>query len=157
MALELAILCNIPPKIVLLNSNFWADSEEKKHDRNRVIEVVKTSKSFFIKEVIPGLFENPLHYQKEVELLIEDALEMTSKSIADASAAMRDRTDFSSSKLIKNISVIQGEADRLIPLVKMLALQKELGFELTVIKNAGHMAHIENTEACYKSIASFIE
>lgn len=157
VALELAAYYSKPPKIVLLNSNFWADSEEKKHDRNRVIEVVKTSKSFFIKEVIPGLFENPLKHHKEVELLIEDALEMSSKSIADASAAMRDRKEFSKSDCVKNIHVIQGEFDRLIPLEKMLTLQKELGFELTIIRNAGHMAHIENTEECYKSIASSIQ
>ena len=52
--LELARLQLID--LVLVHSNFWADSPQKKADRNRVIEVVEQSHLFFIKQAIPNLF-----------------------------------------------------------------------------------------------------
>lgn len=156
VALELMQMLAKKPKIILLNSNFWADSEAKKLDRNRVIEVVNSAKSFFIKEVIPGLFGDPMLHKHAVDELIQEALEMSSKSIADASAAMRDRNDYSNADFVSELCIIQGEFDRLIPLDVMENLQKTHNFQLNVISKAGHMAHIENTEECMQALKGFL-
>jgi alpha-beta hydrolase superfamily lysophospholipase len=54
VGLELAKLTQI--NLTLLHSNFWADSLEKKIDRDRVVDIVKNKKEFFISEAIPNLF-----------------------------------------------------------------------------------------------------
>ena len=45
-------------KVILLNSNFWSDSEQKKKDRVRVADIAFKAKSILINESIPNLFEN---------------------------------------------------------------------------------------------------
>jgi pimeloyl-ACP methyl ester carboxylesterase len=146
VALELIQILDSHTKCILLNSNFWDDSEQKKQDRNRVIDVVNHNKDFFIREVIPGLFSNPMFFQQAVNDLISEACTMSVKAITDSTAAMRDRKNNSELTKHHEIHVIQGEFDALIPYDYVLEMQKEFPFNIHLIPNAGHMAHIESSE-----------
>jgi len=53
VALELVKLHQACKRVVLLNSNFWEDSPQKKLDRKRVAELVMQKKDHFIIEAIP--------------------------------------------------------------------------------------------------------
>jgi pimeloyl-ACP methyl ester carboxylesterase len=138
-------------KIVLMHSNFWEDDEQKKSDRNRVIQVVKSNKSFFIKEAIPNLFLEEVRTTDFVQELIKEALLIDKTSIIFYSEAMRDR--LSNEKHFvdhnKNFHIVQGEMDKIVPKEKMNMYQIINYHE---INNAGHMGHFENQ----KEIANFL-
>ena len=53
----LELLNLMPIELILLHSNFWKDSKNKKTDRNRVIEVVLKNHKLFVQEAIPALFD----------------------------------------------------------------------------------------------------
>lgn len=159
--IALSIAKHLPHRIItcgLLNSNFWSDSEEKKIDRTRVVEIVKKNKNIFINEAIPRLFHNHLNYQNEIASLIQDAKRMTSEAISFASIAMRDRednTDLMNDSNQPQIYLIQGDNDKTIPLDLMYdrLLDKK---KVTVIANSGHMSHIEQSEQVISVLISKI-
>lgn len=131
--------------LILLHSQPWADSETKKKDRNRVIELVKTKAVFFIREAIPALFAYPNEHKKSIQAYCKIAERMDPQAIAWTTAAMRDR--LSTVETLTNnanrTSVIQGQLDPLIPNSKMQAFCKEVGITYYEIPNCGHMSHEE--------------
>jgi len=137
-------------KVVLLNSNFWADSEQKKKDRLRVAEIAYKAKKVFINEAIPNLFGQVELFQNEIEALKEEAMKINPESIAYAALAMRQREDYTQ-KIAQNPSdffIIHGDLDRLVTTEFLLKQTNSLFREksenqLFIIKEAGHMAHIE--------------
>lgn len=140
-------------KVVLLNSNFWADSEQKKKDRLRVAEIAFKAKKVFINEAIPNLFGKVELFKTEIEALKEEAMKIESESIAYAALAMRVRKDFSEliSAQPSDFFLIHGDLDRLVTthfLQEQVStlLQERTNSQLFIIENAGHMAHIEASE-----------
>jgi len=145
VALEVQAISSNCEKVVLLNSNFWSDAPEKRNDRRRVAQIVQNSKNLFLSEAIPNLFTDPVKCEKAIEDLLIEAKRISSNGIAYASIAMANRFDFS--KEIRegkmNISVIQGEIDRIVPMEKM---NMEICADVPYYKlpQTGHMSHIEN-------------
>ncbi len=140
-------------KVVLLNSNFWADNEQKKKDRVRVAEIAFKAKKVFINEAIPNLFGQVELFQNEIEVLKEEAMKIEPESIAYAALAMRQRKDYS--KMIAenptDYFIIHGDLDRLVTTEFLTEQTKpifkeQLANHLFIIKEAGHMAHIETSE-----------
>jgi pimeloyl-ACP methyl ester carboxylesterase len=133
-------------KVILLNSNFWADNEQKKKDRVRMADIAFKAKKILINEAIPNLFGNPADFKEEIDKLKSEAMEMSSEAIAYASLAMRERSDFSEevNSNPADYFIIHGENDRLIPLKDITSKTKDQS-QLYFIPNAGHMAHIENS------------
>lgn len=147
VALQLAKTNPNVGKICLLNSSFWEDSEAKKSDRNRVIELVKTHKNHFLNEAIPGLFAHPRLHTDFIQQLINEAAAMEVEAIAYATQAMRDRVGseaFVESNPSK-IKIIQGELDKAIPLELMLQKIQHLPLDISILKGIGHMSHVEAT------------
>ena len=138
-------------KVILLNSNFWSDSEEKKRDRIRIADIAFKAKRIFIQESIPNLFANPENRKKEIEELKSEAMQMSSEAIAYASLTMRERGDFSTefNSNPKDYYLIHGIQDRLLQtsVIKSKIQHKE---QLFLIQNAGHMAHIEDSNKVYE-------
>jgi pimeloyl-ACP methyl ester carboxylesterase len=136
-------------KVVLLNSTFKADSEQKKRDRVRVADLALQAKNLFIQEAIPRLF---YRFDKEeivVKNLIEEAKQMDGQAIAYAALAMRERrdafhllADFSA-----DIFIIQGKYDPLISSECMLEDMVCYPKQLIVIEDVGHMSHVENPKS----------
>lgn len=139
-----------PIKLTLVHSNFWADNIEKQKDRNRVIEVVKTKKSFFINEAIPNLFyrKNIKKCEPDIQQLIKKASNIPARQIIASTKGMRDRKD--NSHLLKqhHINIIQGQHDPIIPenTIKhhLMGLNKEKNYY--TIKGVGHMSIWEDKQ-----------
>lgn len=146
VALELNKISKSVRKIVLLNSNCWDDPSAKKIDRMRVAEIVFKSKRLFLNEAIPNLFLNPEEHQSEISQLIDEADNMFPEAIAYSSKAMANRANLCNFLLdhIEKTYVIQGEGDRIVSLNQMLDTLKDHRENLFVLRNTGHMAHIEN-------------
>lgn len=145
-------------KVILLNSNFWEDSGEKKKDRIRVADIVLKSKNLFIQEAIPGLFYRHDRKGKIVQDLIKETQKIDAHAIAYSTLAMRNRQNYRD-LLIKKPSdflLIQGEKDPLISLDKMISEIEEIEIELNIVENSGHMSHIEAPEKTIQLITKFL-
>lgn len=131
-------------KVVLLNSNFWDDNEQKKKDRLRVADIAFKAKQIFINEAIPNLFGNTAPFETIISALKNEASQMLPEAIAYAALAMRVRKDYT--KMVHenptDYFVIHGNLDRLVDVETM---QNKFPFATNrfFIENAGHMAHIE--------------
>lgn len=134
-------------KVILLNSNFWSDNEQKKKDRIRIADIAFKAKRILIQESIPNLFGNPEKFLVEIEKLKSEAMHITSESIAFASLAMRERSDFSIdfNANSKEYFLIHGANDRLIETSQVTSKIKN-NSQFFLIPNTGHMAHIESTQ-----------
>jgi len=157
IGLEMMKLNSNVRNLMLLNSNFWADTDEKKKDRVAVADLVWKQKSLFLKTAIPNLFFAPASHTLTVKAIIEEGERLDSFGIAYASLAMRNRIDFSQfvAKNIEKIMVIQGVND---PIVKVDVMQKAVPRDLNVIylENCGHMSHFEQTDAVTQALVQFM-
>jgi 2-succinyl-6-hydroxy-2,4-cyclohexadiene-1-carboxylate synthase len=147
--------CN---KLVLLNSNFWQDSELKKEDRKRVVSIVNKNKNLFLYEAIPNLFSNPENHDSEIKSIIKTAKTMHAETIGLVSMAMAERNGFEQvlPNLEERLLIVQGEFDSIVPKEKMEeALSLLSAIEVKYVKS-GHMAHIEETEITQDVILNFL-
>jgi pimeloyl-ACP methyl ester carboxylesterase len=141
--------------LILLNSNCWSDSEQKKQDRLRVASFVHQAKSHFIREAISNLFSNPQEQVQVIEALIKEANCMTPEAIAFAALAMRERTDFTEfvNAHPEKFTFIHGKLDRLVSVEELQA--KITGPSIHLL-DCGHMAHVEASEEVLRILASSI-
>lgn len=147
-------------KLILLHSNFWDDSPEKKADRDRVINIVRRGTELFVREAIPGLFapNNLPKCIKDVEKLVSRALQIPANEVAAATAGMRDRKANYDLMNTKDVSVIHGELDPIIPTD---LLESELGKlkkrpPMVTLPGCGHMSIWENRTALMEAIDHLI-
>lgn len=145
-------------KVVLLNSNFWTDGEQKKKDRVRVASLVLKAKNLFIQEAIPHLFHDTIKHEETILSLIKEAKKMEASAIAFSSLAMRNRTDFSThiEENPRDYLFVHGVLDRLIEVEEYR--RKTIAFpeQLYLIDGAGHMSPWENPSEVMKGIKSVL-
>jgi pimeloyl-ACP methyl ester carboxylesterase len=142
-------------KLILLNSNCWSDSEQKKQDRLRVAAIVQKAKYHFVREAIPNLFSNPESHPHFIKDLVKEANEMTPASIAFAALAMRERTDFTSfvNAHPEQFIFIHGKRDRLVSVDE---LEAKIKGPRIYLLDSGHMAHVEASEELMGIMASVL-
>jgi pimeloyl-ACP methyl ester carboxylesterase len=142
-------------KMVFLNSNCWADNEQKKKDRERVAQIAFKAKHIFIQEAIPNLFGTTENFQSDISQLKSEALKLTSASIAYAALAMKERKDYTSwvQETPDKFLFIHGELDRLVATQELI--ERVFPAEVKVIPEAGHMAHIEHSMTVTELLAEF--
>lgn len=155
VALELAKIGHVE-KLVLLNSNFWEDSIQKKKDRDRVVNIVQKSKDLFIQEGIKGLFAFPENYENEINTLVSWAKVIPIEGIVYATHAMKNRVNHLQicTELGEKLLVIQGEKDQSTPLSSMLELLPTLN-QLYIIPEVGHMSYIESPKLVLQKLTYF--
>jgi pimeloyl-ACP methyl ester carboxylesterase len=156
VALEIKRQMPVCRKVVLLNSNFWADGEQKKKDRVRVASLVLKAKNLFIQEAIPHLFHDIKKHEKTILSLVKEAKKMEASSIAFSSLAMRNRTDFSThiEENPRDYLFVHGVLDRLIEVEEYRIKTAEFPEQLCLIDGAGHMSPWENPTAVMSCIKS---
>lgn len=144
-------------KVVLLNSNFWEDSESKKRDRIRVADIALKAKDILINEAIPGLFYRHGRSESFVKELVSEAKQMKGEAIAYSSLAMRNRSDKRSvvKKNANDLLIIQGKFDPLISPEKMQDELKSNEVLMMVFEKSGHMAHFEEPQKLKEVLIDF--
>lgn len=145
-------------KVVLLNSNFWEDSESKKSDRLRVAEIVSKNRLLFIREAIPNLFVSKDERKEQIVDLIQEASIMNKHAIIYATLAMRNRENKISviEKCPEDFLIVQGVLDSIIPMQTMEQKTSGIPVYVNYLKDVGHMAHIESTEIVREILAVFL-
>jgi len=158
VGLELMRLREI--NLTLVHSNFWEDSDVKKKDRNRVIEVVKKNKNLFLSESIPNLFaaENRKKCDLIINELITKSIAIPANEISAATAGMRERKSAYDLMNQYKISIIQGASDSGIPITLLVSECKKLKQTPTIyiIENCGHMSIWEQPYSLINHLLSAI-
>ncbi|MFM1875157.1 MAG: hypothetical protein RL266_894 [Bacteroidota bacterium] len=162
VALELARI--YPQRIahlVLFHSTAYADSEARRLDRERVIELVQRSKSVYVKTVIPTLFADGSReaLQEEIRNIAAKASRFSEQGIIANIRGMIERSpgldvlEFGPFKKL----LLHGEFDSIIPTSDMekLALLNE-NIMLKTISGIGHMGHLEAPHVCLDAIQTFL-
>lgn len=146
-------------QLILLHSNFWADNENKKKDRDRVIDLVKTKKNQFIQEAIPNLFfkENVKDLEAEIYMVVKEAQNTTLQGVIEATKAMRDRPA-NYDVLMPDDVIIHGDQD---PIIATSVLEKELeklkaNPIIYTLDECGHMSTWEQPEALNITLNSIL-
>jgi pimeloyl-ACP methyl ester carboxylesterase len=148
--------------LCFFHSTAMADSEEKQENRERAIKVVKANKQTFIQAAIPMLFSEPNreHCKKEIAIATKQA-QITNKSgVIYSLTAMKNRLDHR--KLIEKqsskVCYILGDSDPVLPLPAMLPESKlVIKDNWIVLKDCGHMSHLEKPTLALKSLSGVIE
>lgn len=147
--------------LVLFHSTAFADSESKRQDRDRVIELAKRNKLIYIKAVIPSLFADQARNRlsEDIEKLVDRANQFTVQGIVANLQGMKDRADRSG--VLKNGDfkklIIHGELDSVISLSDMHKLEALAPMiKLELVSSIGHMGHLESPDECFALIDNMI-
>jgi pimeloyl-ACP methyl ester carboxylesterase len=146
----------------LFHSHALADSEEKKMNREREIDLVRSGKkSLIINTNIPRTFanDNIIKLAAEVERAKDIALNTKDEGIICALHGMKSRPD--RQRVLKESSVpvmiIAGRKDNNIPFgiyEQHFSLAKQT--EILILEDSGHMGFIEEEEKSLNGIAKFL-
>jgi pimeloyl-ACP methyl ester carboxylesterase len=141
----------------LFHSTALADSEEKKANRNKVIEfVTRNGVKPYIETFAPGLFHDKesRHIEKAKEMMNE----ATPEALTAYLAAMRDRSDQTVllARYPRPVLLLAGKKDEVIPVESVEKLSKlpQKG-TFTVLDDAAHMGMLESPEKSAREITKF--
>lgn len=146
----------------LLHSTAFADSEEKKQNRLRGIQLIGDYGGYsFLKNTIPNLFSSNFKQQfpEQIEVLIEASKQFSNEALQQYSFAMMNRLD--STDVLKGSKVpvlfILGTEDIAVPLNDVLQQTKmpECSY-IHVLNNVGHMGMLEATDSVNTYLLQFI-
>jgi pimeloyl-ACP methyl ester carboxylesterase len=136
--------------LCMFNSTAAADAEQKKADRLRSIEIVKSNHELFIKMSVPNLFFNQKKYIKEIEKTLKIAIKTPKQGIIAAINGMMQRP---SREIILKFSqfpvfYVIGKNDNVVHYevaIKQCELAKEHSYYLS--EKGSHMCFFEDEEA----------
>jgi pimeloyl-ACP methyl ester carboxylesterase len=157
----LSMVKQMPEKfsgMCLFHSTPYPDSDDRKSNRNRVIEFVKKNGvDPFIDTYVPGLFFGKKH--SAIPGVYKIARRTSEKALLAYTSAMRDRP--SSIDLLKEFEkpllTIAGDNDNIISVESA----REFGHlakksALHILENAGHMGMFEQPEEAIEVLSDFI-
>ncbi len=149
---------NYCDEIILINSHPFADDPVKILQRKAALLIVSRNKDRYCTLLIPNLFIHPERHPEEIKTLIKEAKEMTEEGIIAAVKGMMSRADYQSFLKQKSIkcSYILGAQDEIIPHPEII----EKVFPdspVFILKDAGHMSHIEDWENCKNSLEKLLD
>lgn len=147
--------------IGLFNSSAFEDSEDKKENRNKLIQFIDNNGvAPFLKTFVPSLFYPPTskHYQHIIDEIEKDGLSIKPESVMRYAAAMRDRGDGTDllKKYPEKIMLIGGENDQNVPIEKTKEMAVYLPVDHTfILPESAHMSLFEQSQLCYDAIRQF--
>lgn len=143
----------------LFHSTAFADSEERKASRNKVIEFVEQhGVEPFIRSFIPPLFS---HQQAPyVQAVVDLALTTPKETLIAYTAAMRDRPDHTDvlQGFAGEILFVAGEKDTVVP-VQSIEKQVVISKSPTLVRlsASAHMGMFEEPAAAAASLRKFFQ
>ncbi|MBL0884450.1 MAG: alpha/beta hydrolase, partial [Chitinophagaceae bacterium] len=146
----------------LIHSTAFADSEEKKSNRLRGIEMMHTYGGFaFLKNTIPNLFGTSFkkNHPEIIEALIEKSASIPTSSLQAYYYAMMQRPNRTAVLQGNPLPVlfVLGTEDVAAPLNDVLQqMHLPLNSYIHILDGIGHMGMLESTERIYQNIDAFI-
>ncbi|GAB5398617.1 MAG: alpha/beta hydrolase [Aureisphaera sp.] len=145
--------------LVLLNSTTYADSQERKIQRERALQFMGKEKDTIISLAITNLFSTEARskYSKEIEGMKKEALQFPTQGITAAIRGMKDRKD--RTQVLKSFSnnktIVCGSTDPIVPLSISEKMARETGADFKILEGS-HMSWLENRAEIVKML-HFIE
>jgi pimeloyl-ACP methyl ester carboxylesterase len=146
----------------LFNSAAFADTEEKKENRNKLIGFIEENGvAPFLKTFVPSLFYPPTahNFASLIQQITEDGLSIVPNAVTYYAAAMRDRQDSIAllKKYHQKILLIAGEHDQNVPLEKTIKMAQYLPEDqVHIMPDSAHMSLFEQSRLCCDAIRSFV-
>jgi pimeloyl-ACP methyl ester carboxylesterase len=147
--------------LCLFHSTSYADSEQKKKDRDKAIRAVKNSYPIYLRLTIKNLFNtrNLKYLKKEIRFTQQIARKTLKRGVVAALEGMKNRQ---SRDVVLHfadypILFIIGKYDNLLPMQTLLdqaSLTKQK--HVLLLENSGHMGFMEETTLCLKHLKRFI-
>jgi pimeloyl-ACP methyl ester carboxylesterase len=148
-------------RLVLFHSTSFADSAEKKLNRDKVISFIeRNGLELFMDSFVNPLFAeaNRERCNADIDFLIAEGKKCNQDAVIETIKAMRDRKD-SSAVLVsfsKPILMIIGQDDIAVPIQDSLKQSEFSGtIQALVLKNCGHMGLFEKPTTCITRIKEF--
>jgi pimeloyl-ACP methyl ester carboxylesterase len=146
--------------LCLFNSTSYADSEEKKKEREKVIRLVKKEHRHYVSEVVTSLFapENISKIPDEVEKVKRIAAKISRQSIINSLEGMKERK---SRDLIFKFAefpvlFIVGKKDGVINYETMYSQMALCKYpSVLMLENSGHMSFYESPKETIKELELF--
>ncbi len=152
---------NMLSGLSLFHSSPFADTEEKKQNRNSEIELLKKGeKEQLLDSHMRKIFatENVEKFPKKIIKLKERAQKPQTDFIISVIEGMKNRTD--KTQVLKNTSLpvqyIIGAKDNFISMDILDKIQLPILSEIVVLENSGHMGMYEEKKKSAKVIQDFI-
>lgn len=146
--------------LVLVNASSRADSDERKINRDRAIQVVKKNAKTFVSMAINNLFTDEAReqFQDQIDIIREEALQTSVQGIVASLEGMKIRNDrevllhfgpYSKLVVTGNLDVIASEEE---------ILDETKDADVTThILNCGHMAPLEKESELIQILHSFLK
>ncbi len=146
--------------LCLFNSTSYADSEEKKKDRDKVIRLVKKEHRHYVSEVVTSLFapENIGKLPNEVEKVKKIAGKISRQSIINSLEGMKERKNREMILRFAEFPVlfIIGKKDSVINYETMYAQMALCKYpSVIMLENSGHMGFYEAPKESLKALELF--
>lgn len=147
--------------LCLYHSTAYPDSEEKKADRLRAIQLVKASKTVYTKTTIRNLFasKNLKYLSDEIAFATGIAKSTGKRGIVAALHGMRDRPgrDIILGMVSYPVMMVIGEHDNVLP-ASVLLEQAQLIRNRTVLhlEHDGHFGFLESPRQSNKALRAFL-
>jgi pimeloyl-ACP methyl ester carboxylesterase len=146
--------------LCLFNSTSYADQEEKKKDRDRVIRLVKKEHKHYVAEVVTSLFapENIAKIPNEIEKVKRIADTISKQSIINSLEGMKERK--SRDLILKfaeyPVLFIIGKKDSVINYETMYSQMGLCKYpSVLMLEDAGHMGFYEAPKETVKEVEQF--
>jgi pimeloyl-ACP methyl ester carboxylesterase len=147
--------------LCLFHSTSYADSEQKKKDRDKAIRAVKNSYPIYVKLTIKNLFntKNLSHLKKETRFTQQIARKTSKRGVVAALEGMKNRhsRDVVLHFARYPVLFIIGRYDNILPMQSLLDQAELCEYKhILLLENAGHMGFLEEPVLCLKHIKRFI-
>lgn len=147
--------------LCLFHSTAYADSEEKKKDRNRAIKLVKADKRVYTKSTIQNLFatKNIKYLKDEISFATKIAQSVSKQGAVAALEGMKDRPnrDMILGLVDYPIMMVIGELDNVLPYNSLLEQSETIRKKhLLFLEHDGHMGFLESPALVNQSLRKFL-
>ena len=147
--------------LCLFHSSAYADTDEKKKDRLRAINLVKASKTVYTKNTVRNLFatKNLKYLKEEITFAAEIAKGTSKRGIIAALHGMRDRPgrDLILGLVEYPIMMVIGEQDNVLPYESLLEQSNMIkNKHILYLEYDGHFGFLESPKLCNKELRKFL-
>jgi pimeloyl-ACP methyl ester carboxylesterase len=142
----------------LFHSTAYADDENKKLNRTKVMEfVAKNGTPPFVQTLIPSLFSTPNN--RNIEPILEEASQTNPKTVIGYARAMRDRADMTKVYPVFRHPILffAGMKDSVIPPESITKQAAEARDEkIFYLEDVAHMGMLESPAATQSMLLDFL-
>lgn len=147
--------------LCLFHSTAYADSDEKKADRLRAINLVRSNKTVYTKTSIRNLFatKNLKYLAEEISFATKIAKETSKRGIVAALHGMRDRPgrDIILGLVEYPIMMVIGEQDNVLPYAQLLEQTHLIkNKSILYLEHDGHFGFLESSKRVNKELRKFL-